>query len=101
MVTLAMCLLTGVVLGLRFKVFALIPAVGVLFVFVAVSGAVAGRGIWGIAGSIILLAAVLQVGYLCGVLLRFALFGRRDSSTRRNQLPDGAMEQHPPFRQMR
>jgi hypothetical protein len=101
MVILAMCLLVGVVLGFRFKVFVLIPAIAALSFLMAISGAIAGHTLWQIAISIVLFAALLQVGYLCGVLLRFSPFGRRYSATRSNQLPDGPMEHHPPFRQVR
>jgi hypothetical protein len=66
-------LLTGAVLGARFKVFALLPAIfvigaSILAIEVATSHT-AGRA------AIVAAAAVatLQIGYLCGVGVRYAV----------------------------
>jgi hypothetical protein len=60
--------LVGVVLGLRFKVFILVPAIGLALAIVAVNGVV---------GSMVVVAAFIQLGYLSGIILRAVTCGTR------------------------
>ena len=62
--------LIGVVLGLRFKVFILVPAIGLALAMVAVNGA--GDGTWPLVGTMVVVATSLQLGYVCGSILQFA-----------------------------
>jgi len=85
-------LLTGMVLGLRFKVLVLLPAIACVL-FIAVSMAVArGEILWpalmATAGT-----ASLQIGYLAGVGIRYFLAASRMSGLR-----SGSLANSPPAR---
>jgi hypothetical protein len=60
----------GALLGLRFKVVIVAPAILIAVAIVAVSGAVHGDGIMWIALTALAVAASLQVGYIAGCTLR-------------------------------
>lgn len=65
--------LLGAVLGMRFKVLVLIPAVGFILISIAIGGVVHGDAV-----SVMLIAAVLglgclQLGYLCGAVARYSM----------------------------
>ncbi len=64
------CLLLGAVLGQRFKVLVLIPAMAILLPLVAGAGVVWTGQYAQIAIAVTLAAASLQVGYLAGIALR-------------------------------
>jgi hypothetical protein len=61
-------LLIGFVLGLRFRVYVLIPAIGSAWAVVAVAGNVDGVG--QLVGAMVFVATFFQLGYLGGVILR-------------------------------
>ena len=67
--------LVGVVLGLRFKVFILVPAIGSALAMVAVNGA--GDGTWKLVGTMIVVATSLQLGYVGGSILQFSVCAKR------------------------
>jgi hypothetical protein len=60
--------LIGVVLGLRFKVLILIPAIGLALAVVALNGT--GDGTWQLVGTIVVVATSLQFGYVGGSISR-------------------------------
>jgi hypothetical protein len=62
--------LAGAVLGLRFKVMILVPAVTLTMLFAAIFGVTRGDRFWSIAVAMILLGTAIQVGYLAGILIR-------------------------------
>jgi hypothetical protein len=64
--------LIGVVLGLRFKVFILVPAIGLaLAIAAAVNGIVVGEGAWQLVGTMVVVATSLQLGYVGGSIVQF------------------------------
>jgi hypothetical protein len=64
-------LAVGLVLGLRFKLLVLIPAM----FLVVMASLVAGGVTWSNAVLTLLTVAALEIGYLCGVAV--SVFGRR------------------------
>jgi hypothetical protein len=65
-------LLGGAVLGLRYKVFILLPAAAFVLVFVVGVGVAHGAGIWSIALHMFVTATALQLGYAGGSALAAA-----------------------------
>ena len=59
-------ILGGAVLGLRYKVFILLPAATFVLVFVIGVGVAYGAGIWSIALDMMIAAMALQLGYAAG-----------------------------------
>jgi len=59
-------ILVGAVLGLRYKVFTLLPAVMFVLVFVIGAGVARGAGIWRIALDMMVATTALQLGYAGG-----------------------------------
>jgi hypothetical protein len=64
--------LAGTVLGLRFKALILVPTIGLALTMVAFSGLVRGESVWRLIVTMTLVAAFLQLGYMAGIVLRFA-----------------------------
>jgi hypothetical protein len=62
--------LIGAALGTRFKVFIVIPAIGLALLGTAGIGIAHGDPIGSVALTMLLIAATLQLGYLAGVVLR-------------------------------
>ena len=79
--------LVGVVLGLRFKVFILVPAIGLALALVAVNGIVIEEGIWRLAGAMVVVATFLQLGYVGGSILQFVFCATRAADHGRASLP--------------
>jgi len=78
--------IAGILLGLRFKVFVLVPAVVLLAAMVVLgAGAVGGRGL--VSTGLMVLGAVasLQIGYVAGVLLQITVLARLPSRYRRRE----------------
>jgi hypothetical protein len=65
--------LAGAMLGLRFKVFVLVPAIGLALAVVAVNGIGVEDGVWRIVGTMVVAATFLQLGYVGGGILRFVI----------------------------
>ena len=79
--------LTGAVLGLRFKVLALVPAMGLAIIAITATGMARGYGV-----PTILIAGVLglicvQIGYIGGLLTRYAITLTRVESKRKASIP--------------
>jgi hypothetical protein len=78
--------LLGGVIALRSRAFALIPVISLVLAIVATAGVLRGEGAWSIVQSMAMVWVSVQVGYLCGAILRTAswasLGGRPDSSER-------------------
>jgi len=72
------CALVGAVLGLRFRVFILLPIVLMLICCIAVIAAVRGDHLWAIIFTVIPSVVSLQVGYFCGSLADFILEDLRE-----------------------
>ena len=75
-------LLAGMVLGQRFKVLAVVPAIAVSLLVAIGFGIAVSEGL----GHTILLAALavasLQIGYLAGIAIRYSLAAARTSGLR-------------------
>ena len=76
-------ILVGTLLGLRFRVFILVPTITFALVFVIGVGVAREAGIWWIALEMVLVATALQLGYLGGSA--FAATRATDSSRSRLQ----------------
>jgi hypothetical protein len=83
--------LGALVLAFRFNVFILLPAVLLGWMLVLISGITAGNSGASIAFHMVLVAIVLQVGYLAGIICKWALLasGRRSWSHKPGVVPDG------------
>ena len=57
-------------LGLRFRVMILFPAIAMILTFEAVIGAARGDQFWSVVVAMILRVAAVEVGYLVGVFIR-------------------------------
>jgi hypothetical protein len=62
--------LFGAALGLRFRIYALLPAVGLAVVLVAADGVLNRSPLFVVTGGLILSVIALQIGYLLGILIR-------------------------------
>ena len=78
--------LTGAVLGMRFKVLILAPAIGVTFIAVSATGMARGEGLPTILLAGLLALICLQIGYLGGVLTRYTMTPARAGSQRKAPL---------------
>jgi hypothetical protein len=62
--------LLGAALGLRFRIYALLPALGLAVVLVAADGVLHRSPLFVVTGELILSVIALQIGYLLGILVR-------------------------------
>jgi hypothetical protein len=62
--------LVGAVLGLRFKLVVLVPAIGFACAIIAAYGLGHDNSAWWLALAMIVITASIQVGYLGGFILR-------------------------------
>ena len=75
----------GAALGLRFRIFVLLPVI-LLGLFVCTAfGLAQGIPIWSIMLTSVVGATCLQIGYLGGALRKFLIFSGRFDGTRRSQ----------------
>jgi hypothetical protein len=72
----------GAALGLRFRIFVLLPVILLGFFVCTAIGLAQGTAIWSIALTSIIGATSLQLGYLGGSLLKFLPFAGRFVGTR-------------------
>jgi hypothetical protein len=77
--------LVGLVLGLRFKVLILVPAIGLTLAMVAVNGNV--DGVWWLVGKMVVAAVFVQLGYVGGNILRFGISTARAADHGRASTP--------------
>lgn len=88
------CLLVGMVLGQRFKVLALVPAIAISLL-VAIGIGIAHSGELARAVLLATLAvASLQIGYLMGVVIRYSLAATRTSGLRNASLHGSQPTEH-------
>jgi hypothetical protein len=71
----ALGVLTGVLLGLRFTILILVPAIIVVWVFTISIDIVGGMGFWWIALDLFVVSIALQVGYVVGAALSLLRHG--------------------------
>ena len=74
--------LLGGVLGLRFKVFVLVPVIGAAWLFIAVAGKAFVAPQTSVVMVIAAVGAAVQIGYLLGLLTRYAIAAARLPSAR-------------------
>ena len=67
---LAVSALAGIVLGLRFKVMILVPAITLAMLLAATAGIARAYPFWSIVMAIILVGSAVQIGYFVGVVMR-------------------------------
>jgi len=79
--------LVGLVLGLRCKVFTLVPAIGLALAAVAVSGFVLEEGVWRVVGAMVVVATFLQLGYFGGSILQLVVCATRAADHGRASVP--------------
>src|SRR5258708_3895845 len=65
--------LAGTALGLRYKVFVLVPAVTLSIMFAVMGGIARGDRLWSILLAMAILGTAVQFGYLAGIMLRAAV----------------------------
>jgi len=63
----------GAMLGLRFKVFVLVPAIALSFVASFGIGIANGNSLWSILVVTFLVMIALQIGYFAGTFIRFGV----------------------------
>jgi hypothetical protein len=68
-----LAVLAGAVLGMRFKVLILVPAIGLMIVAVLVGGIVRGDGVSIVTITAFLAASCTQIGYLGGTVTRHTM----------------------------
>jgi hypothetical protein len=73
LILMAIGILVGAVLGLRFKVLVLVPVICVALAIVLVDGIARGDGLWWLALAMVVIATSLQLGYILGIVVRFVL----------------------------
>ena len=83
-------LLIGIVLGLRFKVFVLVPAIGLALAMVAVTGA--GDGTLQLVSTMVVVATSLQLGYLGGGILQSSVCAARAADHGGSSMPATSTE---------
>jgi hypothetical protein len=77
------CALAGAVLGLRYKVLVLVPAIGLALLVTVVTGSARADGAWAIVAACVAVATVVQIGYLTGTLTHVVMAGARGARLRR------------------
>ncbi len=77
LILMAIGILVGAVLGLRFKVLVLVPVICVAIPIVLAAGIAHGDGVWRLALAMVVIATSLQVGYILGNVTRFLLGAAR------------------------
>ncbi len=63
-------MLAGIALGLRYKVFVLVPAVTFAVIFAAMGGIAHGDRLWSILLAMAILGTAVQFGYVAGIMIR-------------------------------
>ncbi len=78
--------LIGAVLGMRFKVLILIPAIGLAWIVILAAGIARSDSISAILIATVLASTCLQIGYLCGTVTRYSVALARIGRTRKDSL---------------
>ncbi len=69
--------LIGAALGMKFKVLILIPAIGFALIAVVAGGIAYGDSVSAILIAAVLASSSLQIGYLCGTVMRYSIVPAR------------------------
>jgi hypothetical protein len=85
-------ILFGALLGLRFKVPVLLPAIALAWPVVAVDGVVLGYGAWELTLAMIVASTSVQLGYIGGGLLRSVVASHRPDVEVEPELPHEPQE---------
>ncbi len=75
-------LLVGMVLGRRFKVLVLVPAIALTLMLTIGTGIVRADALWAIVATAVATIASLQIGYLAGTGIRHLMVAARASRLR-------------------
>jgi len=78
--------LIGAVLGMRFKVLILIPAIGLAWIVILAAGIAREDNVSAILIAAVLASSCLQIGYLCGIVTRYITALARIGRTRNGSL---------------
>ena len=83
--------LAGIVLAVRFNVIILLPAILLGWMVALVNGVVTASSGASIALQMALVAVVLQLGYMAGIVLKWAMLAsrRHHESSKSAMVPDG------------
>jgi len=90
MILILLSVLVGAVLGLRFKVFVLVPVICGALAIAVVEGIAGGDGLWRLVFAMTVIAASLQLGYILGIVIRFVMGAARADNRDRVSLPTSA-----------
>src|SRR5260370_24858558 len=71
--TITLCFLAGIALGLRYKVLILVPAVTLAMIFAMIIGVACADHFWSIVLAMVVLGTAVQFGYLAGIAIRPAV----------------------------
>ena len=71
--TITLCFLAGIALGLRYKVWILVPAVTLAMIFAMIIGVARADHFWSIVLAMVVLGTAVQFGYLAGIEIRAAV----------------------------
>jgi hypothetical protein len=74
----------GATLGLRFKVFVLIPGIAISSITGLAMGIGRGDSIWSSLLATLLAITALQIGYIAGTIVHFGVTGARDRKHQSN-----------------
>jgi hypothetical protein len=87
----SICFLVGAVLGLRFRVLILVPAIGLSVAVAIANGIVLGESLWRLALVTVVVAMAIQLGYVLGTVaqLFFGWAGSALGSDAHDQQPGG------------
>jgi hypothetical protein len=72
----------GLILGTRFKVLVLVPATALSALALIAEGIASGRSLGGLLLMALVASACLQLGYLCGAIVRHTVIEPRANSLR-------------------
>jgi hypothetical protein len=88
-------LLIGMVLGQRFKVLVLVPAIGLALIVTTVAGIARADSVWLIVVMTVAVTSSLQIGYLAGTGIRHLMAAARASRLRAGALGGSMPARHP------
>jgi hypothetical protein len=71
MIVAILSVFAGMLIGIRFKILATMPAIGVAMLAAAAVTAAQGNPLWSVLAAAALSAIGVQVGYLCGSFVPF------------------------------
>jgi hypothetical protein len=90
MISLILSFTAGMVLGQRFKVLILLPAIGVAIIAATGAGIARGDHAWSIVLLVVAVTVALQIGYLIGTGVQSFLLATRASRHHSTSVPTDA-----------